>query len=124
MARNWNKYQFENFGYMLDEKGTNDAECSRKVVNGRKVAGVIKSLVNVKELSLECARVLHEGMLLPVLLYSSETMVWNKKYRSKVQCVQIDNIRGVLGVRRINKIRNYRIRELCGVKKGINERIN
>src|SRR5678816_947056 len=63
-------------------------------------------------------------MLLPVLFYSSETMVWNKKYRSKVQCVQMDNLRGVLGVRRIDKMRNEHIRVLCGVKKGINERIN
>src|SRR5678815_4666944 len=63
-------------------------------------------------------------MLLPVLLYSSETMVWNKKYRSKVQCVHIHNLRGMLGVRRIDKMRNERIRELCGVKKAVNERIN
>src|SRR5678815_3940588 len=41
-----------------------------------------------------------------VLLYGSETMVWNKKYRSKVQCVQMDNLRGMLGVKRINKVRN------------------
>src|SRR5678815_2551252 len=86
-------------------------------------AGAIKSLVNVKGLSLECARVLHEGMLLPVLFYGSETMVWNKKYRSKVQCVQMDNLRSMLGVKRINKMRNELIRELCGVKKGVNERI-
>src|SRR5678815_2110545 len=26
-------------------------------------------------------------------------MVWNKKYRSKVQCVQMDNLRSMLGVR-------------------------
>ena len=58
--------EFKYLGYMLDEKGTDDGECCRKVVNGRKVAGAIKSLVNVKGLSLECA------MLLPVLLYSSD----------------------------------------------------
>src|SRR5678816_4566413 len=46
-------FEFKYLG--LDEKGTDDAECSRKVVNGRKVAGAIKSLVNVKGLSLECA---------------------------------------------------------------------
>src|SRR5678815_3157944 len=56
--------EFKYLGYMLDEKGKDDAECSRKVVNGRKVAGAIKSLVNAKGLSLECARVLHEGCLL------------------------------------------------------------
>ena len=61
---------------MLDKKATDDAECSKKVVNYRKVAGAIKSLVDVKGLSLECTRVLHEGMLLPVLMYTSETMIW------------------------------------------------
>src|SRR5678815_218310 len=53
---------FKYLVYMLDEKGTDDAECSRKVVNGRKVASAIKSLVDAKGLSPECARVLHEGM--------------------------------------------------------------
>ena len=48
------------------------------------MAGAIKSLVDAKGISLECARVLHDGMLLPVLMYSSETMVWNKRYRYKV----------------------------------------
>src|SRR5678815_5206999 len=51
-------------------------------------------------------------------------MVGNKRYRSKVQCVQMDNLSGVLGVRRIDKMRNECIRELCGVKEGVNEIIN
>jgi hypothetical protein len=116
--------EFKYLGYMLNKKGTDDAECCRKVSNGRKVAGAIKSLVNAKSLSLECTRVLHESLLLPVLMYGSEAMVWNPKYRSKVQAVQMDNLRGILGVRRIDKMRNEHIRELCGVKKGVTERIN
>ena len=49
---------------------------------------------------------MHEGMLIPVLMYGSESMVWSDKYRSKMQAVQMDNLRGVLGVRRIDKMRN------------------
>ena len=30
----------------------------------------------------------------------------------------------MLGIRRMNKVPNARIRELCGVKKGLNERID
>ena len=52
-----------------------------------------------KGISLECMRVLHENLLIPVLMYGSELMVWSEKYRSKVQAVQMDNLRGVLGVR-------------------------
>ena len=88
------------------------------------MAGAIKSLENVKGLSIGCTSVLHESMLLPVLMYGSEAMVWNPKYRSKVQAVQMDNLRSVLGGRRIDKMRNERIREMCGVEREMNERIN
>ena len=39
----------------LDKSGTDGAECSRKVVSGRRVAGAIRSLVNATDLQLECA---------------------------------------------------------------------
>ena len=80
---------------MFDEKRTNYAECSRKVVNGRKAACAIRSLVNAKGLSLDCTRVLHEDMWLSVLMYSRETILWNKRDRSKMQSVQKNNLGGV-----------------------------
>ena len=36
---------------------TNQVECSRKVASGRRVGGVIRSIVNAKDLKLECANV-------------------------------------------------------------------
>ena len=47
-------------GCVLDESGTDEAECSRKVVSGRRVASAIRSLVNARSLRLECVRILHE----------------------------------------------------------------
>ena len=38
----------------LDESGICGAECSRKVTSGRWVAGAIKSLVDARDLKLEC----------------------------------------------------------------------
>ena len=49
-------------------------DCSRKVASGRMVAGVIMFLVNTRDLLLECARILHETLLLPDLVYGSETV--------------------------------------------------
>ena len=60
--------------------------------------------------------VLHETLLVPVFMYGSETMLW----RSRIRAVQMDN----LGIRRIDKVLNSQIRELCRVTKGINERID
>ena len=36
----------------------------------------------------------------------------------------MDNSRGLLGIRRMDRVSNSRIRELCGVKKGLDERID
>ena len=36
------------------------------------MAGAIKSLVNTKDLKVECARILHETLLVLVLLYGRE----------------------------------------------------
>ena len=35
----------------------------------------------------------------------------------------MDNLRGLLCIRRMDKVPNARIRQLCGVTKGVNEKI-
>ena len=66
-----NVSKFNYLGCVLDESGRDEEECSRKVASGRRVAGTIRSLVNARSLRVECARVLHESFLVPVLTYGS-----------------------------------------------------
>ena len=47
-------------------------QCHRKVVNGRRVADAIKFLVNAKSLQLECIRVLHKTLVMPVIMYGRD----------------------------------------------------
>ena len=68
-------------GCVLGKSGTDGAECNRKVASGKGVACAIRSLVNGWDLQLECARVLHETLLVLVLMYSSKRMLW-KDYDS------------------------------------------
>ena len=107
----------------MDESGTDGAECSRKLANGRRVVDAIRSLVNARDMQFECARVLHETLLVSVLMYSGETMVWREKERSRVRAVQMDNLRRLLGIKRIDRVPNAWIREFCGVK-GLDERVD
>ena len=62
---------FKYLGCVLDESGIYVAECRRHVESVRKVTDAIRSLVNAKDLQLECARVLHKALFVPVLLYGS-----------------------------------------------------
>ena len=96
----------------MDEAGTDGAECRRKVVSGRRFAGAIRSLVNARGLQLEYARVLYETLLVPFLMYGSETMLWRKKERSRVRAVQKENLRGLLGIRRMDRVLNTPIRNV------------
>ena len=56
--------------------------------------------------------VLHETQLVPVLMCGSETMLWEKKERSRIRAVQM------------NRVPNARIWKFWGVKKGLDERID
>ena len=101
---------------VLDEAGTDDAECHRKVASRRRVACAICSLVNAWGMQLECARVLHESLLVPVFIYGSKTMLW-KQERSTIRAVQMDNPKGLLGIRRMDKVSS------CAECRRVDERI-
>ena len=57
-------------------------------------------------------------------MYESETMLWKENERSRVRAAQMNNLRGLLGIRRMNKVSNTRIRNLCRVTKWVDERID
>ena len=49
-------------------------------------------------------------------------MLW--KERSRIRAVQMDNIRRLLGIRKMDMTPNAQIRELCCVKKGLRGKID
>ena len=55
-------------------------------------------------------------------MYGSETVLGKEKERSIIRAVQIDNLRDLLGIRRMNRVPDARIRELCEVMKRVDER--
>ena len=61
--------------------------------------------------------VLHETLVLPVLIYSCETILWKEKERSRIMAVQMDS-------QRMDRVLSIQIKELHGVKKGVDERID
>ena len=94
------------------------------MVGGRRVAGAIRSLVNTRDLEFECAsaRILHKTLLVPVLMYGSETMLWKEK--SRIKTGWKDNLRELLDIRRMGRVPKAQIRELCRVTKGVDKRID
>ena len=46
-------------------------------------------------------------------------MIWKEKDSSRIRAIQMDNLRGLLGIGRMDKILNARIRELLRVTNGL-----
>ena len=120
----WSLSEFKYLECILDKSGTDESECSRKGASGRRVAGAIRSLVNAWGLWFECAKVYHESLLVLVLTYGSYTIIGKEKERARIRAVHIDNLRGLLGIRRMDKVPNAWIRKLCRMMKGMDKRID
>ena len=46
-------------------------------------------------------------------MYGSETMLWKEQERSRIRAAEMNNLRGLLGIRRMNRVMNAWIRDLC-----------
>ena len=78
----------------------------------KKLAGMIRSLVCTMSLRLECVRVLEEGLVVLVLMYVSEALVWREKERSRIRTVQMKNLKSFFGKKGMDGISNPQFREL------------
>ena len=50
-------------------------------------------------------------------------MMWREEERSRIRMVHMGNLIGLSRIRRMDRVLNVPIRELCGVTKGVDERI-
>lgn len=79
-------------------------------LKGRVAASNVGILIDMKNLSVECAKALCEGVLILALLCGSETGVVGE--RTRLRSDQIRNLRGIPGMRRMDKMRNERIQDV------------
>ena len=86
--------EFKYFGCVLNESGIDEAEYRRKVASEWMVTGAIRSLVNARDLQLECATV--ESCMkhwLYLFLCMAVRQLMKEKERSRVKVVQMDNLK-------------------------------
>jgi hypothetical protein len=79
--------------------------------------------MNNKKSSMKAKTVLHSMILIPTLVYGSETWAWTKKDESGINAVEMRSLRRISNVRLTNRTRNERVREMCGLKRSIVERM-
>ena len=69
--------EFQYLRCVLDESSTDGAECIRKVASGRRVAGVIRSIVNARDCSFSVLEYCMKHCLC-LFLYMTENVIEGK----------------------------------------------
>ncbi|CAK1580205.1 unnamed protein product [Parnassius mnemosyne] len=72
-----------------------------------------------RKVSNKASLVVHERVLVPTLMYGSESWVWQKKHESRINAVEMRAFRSMIGVKLSDRIRNSEIRKRCGLKEDV-----
>ena len=67
---------------------------------------------------LENNLLFHKKLLEPVLIYDNETMIWKERESSRIRSVQMENLRALLGIRKMDSPEGTNKGVVCRDEKG------
>ena len=112
-----NEYVY--LGSMFTRDGRCESDIERRKTAGTKVNGALRPIMKSRNVSIPAKKLLHQAILLPTLMYGSESWTWLKKDESGINAVEMRSLRRMCGRTLRDRVRNADIREMCDSKKGV-----
>ena len=102
-------------GVDMSSDGGMDEEVNHRITEAKKAWGALKDVWKKRHISREAKVGMYEGIIEPSLLYGCE--VWSLKVheRKRMEAVEMNCLRNICGLRRIDRVPNVEIRR-CGKK--------
>ena len=98
-------------------------EINHRISEARKAAGALQGIWKKRRLSIDAKVGMYDAIVEPSLLYGSEVWVLNAQEGKRVQAVEMNCMRNICGVRRIERVRNEEIRRRCGKNVSTSEKV-
>ena len=96
---------------MFNEEASYDNEIENTIGTAIRMVGSLRrQVIERKEVSKATKLRVINAMVVPILLYGSETLTLQKRHKSKTQTMEMRYLRKIKGVTRLNKILNDDIR--------------
>ena len=103
-------------GSLFTRDGRCDGEIERRKLAGDRINGVLRPVIANKNISMVAKSTVHQAIVVPTIMYGSETWTWLKKDESGINAVEMRSLRRMCGKRIIDRVRNKQIRKECNVK--------
>ena len=77
---------------------------------GYRAWGVLKSVLSNRVLRIKAKKCLYEGVIVPTALYGAEAWGMRSTEKRKVNVLEMKCLRSLVGVTRIDRVRNEEVR--------------
>ena len=88
-------------------------EIDQRVSEGNKLAGVLRLLWQNRSLSRKAKVKMYEGIVVPIMIYGSETWNMSASDRTRLEVVEMKCLRGICRLTRLDRVINVNIRTRC-----------
>ena len=115
---------FKYLGSNVVASSCEEVEVCHRINEGSKMMGVLKQVVRNKNLSMNAKRCLYERVVVPTVTYGAETWNLREIHRKKLNVFEMRCLRGMVGVTRLDKVRNEIVRRRAGVREDMAARVD
>ena len=99
-------------------------EVNHRIGEARRAWGALKDVWKKRHISREAKVGMYEGIIEPSLLYGCETWVLNVHDRRRMEAVEMDCLRNICKLRRVDRVSNGEIRRRCGKNVSVSQRMD
>ena len=99
-------------------------EVNHRIGEARKAWGALKDVWKKRHISREAKVGMYEGIIEPSLQHGCETWVLNVRDRKRMEAVEMNCLRNICGLRRIDRVPNVEIRRMCGKNVSVSQRMD
>src|SRR5215469_12929114 len=110
---------FNYLGVVISAVGEGRQEFGHRLKEGNRALGGVREVWNRGRMSVGMKRRVFESIVVPKVMYGSETWSLNAKERSDLEVFEMKGLRSMYGVSIRDRVRNVRIRERCGWERGL-----
>ena len=95
-----------------------------RVNEGCKVLGALKGVMKNRGLGMNVKKVLYEKVVVPTVMYGSESWGMKVTERQKLNVFEMKCLRSMTGVSRLDRVRNEVVRTRTGVRRELAARVD
>ena len=111
--------EFLYLGSLISRNGKTEDDMKRRVNMADRMNGALMNVIRNKNISKKARVAVHNGVLVPTIMYGSESWIMQKKDESKLNAVEMRSLRNICRKSLRDRIKNEDIRRECDVEESV-----